>query len=62
MTDETKWITAQEVADHLRISLPLVRRETRYGRLPHRKLGRLVRYRRDEIDAWANAQQRDAVL
>lgn len=45
-------LTAQEVAVLLRVTLGWVYNETRRGRIPHLRLGRYVRYRREALDAW----------
>ena len=45
-------ITAQEVADYLRCSLSTVRRFIGRAEIPHYRLGKLVRFRRSEIDSW----------
>ena len=34
-----------------------VYREVRAGRLPHIRLGRYVRFRRESIDAWLDARE-----
>lgn len=41
------------------MSADWVYREVRAGRLPHIRLGRCVRFRRDSIDAWLDASERD---
>lgn len=45
-------LTAEEVADVLRVTTSWVYAETRAHRLPHVRLGRYVRYRRSAITAW----------
>ena len=35
-----------------------VYREVRAGRMPHIRLGRYVRFRRESIDAWLAARER----
>lgn len=47
-----KLMTANEVADYLQCSLSTVRRLVMRGKIPHFRLGKLVRFRRVEIDAW----------
>ena len=46
---------ADTAADFLGIARRTLWRWTREGRVPHRKLGRMVSYRRDELLAWHNA-------
>jgi excisionase family DNA binding protein len=50
-------MTAREVASYLRCSVSTVRRMVLRGRVPHYRLGRLVRFRRSEIDAWLAVHQ-----
>ena len=45
-------MTAGEVASYLRCSLSTVRRMVRRDMVPHYRLGKLLRFRRSEIDAW----------
>lgn len=46
------WVTAQQVADHLQVSLGWIRKLTQNGVLPHHRIGRRVRYNLAEIDRW----------
>ena len=52
-------LTAADVADMLTISVQEVRRLSREGRLPARKIGKAYRYFRDEIVAWLDEQALD---
>ena len=45
-------MTAGEVASYLHCSLSTVRRMVQRDVVPHYRLGKLVRFRRSEIDAW----------
>ena len=45
-------MTAGEVASYLCCSLSTVRRMVQRDMVPHYRLGKLVRFRRSEIDAW----------
>jgi excisionase family DNA binding protein len=45
-------LTAEEVAELLRVSQAWVYAQTRGRRIPHIRLGRQVRYRRSALDAW----------
>jgi excisionase family DNA binding protein len=49
-------LTAADVADLLNLSVQEVRRLTRTGNLPGRRLGKSYRYFRDEVVAWLNDQ------
>jgi excisionase family DNA binding protein len=45
-------MAAQEVATYLHCSVSTVRRLVRRGKIPHYRLGKMVRFRRREIDNW----------
>lgn len=45
-------LTAEDVAALLGVGTDWIYSETRAGRIPHVKLGRHRRYRRESIDAW----------
>ena len=45
-------MTAREVATYLSCSASTVRRMAASGEMPHYRLGRLVRFRREEVDSW----------
>ena len=48
------------MAEYLGMRTDWVYREVRAGRLPHIRLGRAVRFRRESIDAWREARERAA--
>jgi excisionase family DNA binding protein len=45
-------LTAEEVAALLQVTCSWVYAQTRRRRIPHLRLGRYVRYRREALDAW----------
>ena len=47
-----KLLTADDVAELMRVTRAWVYAETRRNALPHLRLGRYVRYRRSAIEAW----------
>ena len=49
-------LTTSEVAELLNMGIQEVRRLTREGRLPARRIGKSYRYFRDEIVAWLDLQ------
>ena len=51
-TADDKLLTADDVADLMRVTRAWVYAETRRNAIPHLRLGRYVRYRRAAIDAW----------
>jgi excisionase family DNA binding protein len=48
-------MTMQEVAQYLQCSLSTVRRWVGRGVLPHYRMGRMIRFRRAELDRWLEA-------
>ena len=50
-------LVAGEVAELLAVPESWVREQTRSGALPHLRLGRYVRYRREAILTWLEAQE-----
>jgi excisionase family DNA binding protein len=51
-------LTADEVGGLLRVPTSWVYAETRAGRLPHVRVGRYRRYRREAIEAWIEQMER----
>lgn len=50
-TAASKWLTQEEAADYLGVSIPTIKNYRSKG-LPFYKVGSLVRLKREEIDAW----------
>lgn len=50
-------LSATEVAELLTVPVTWVREATRAGQLPHLRLGRYVRYERDEVLDWVTQQR-----
>jgi len=46
------YLTANEVADFLRLSEQTIRRYTMKKEIPFHKIGRAVRYKKSEIEQW----------
>ncbi len=55
---EPRLLEVQDVADYLGVRTDRVYREVRAGRLPHIRLGRAVRFRRESIEAWVDSRER----
>ena len=53
-------MTVDEVSEYLRCSVSMVRRLVGRSEIPYFRLGRLVRFRRREIDAWLSGRQEGA--
>ncbi len=47
-------MTSQDVSRYLRCSVTTIRRLASKGEIPHFRLGKLMRFRRSEVDAWLN--------
>jgi len=48
-------LDVQEVADFLKLSERTVRRKMARGAIPYVKIGRVVRFRREQLDEWLTA-------
>lgn len=53
MTD--RLLTADEAAELLGVQVSWLRQQTRAGNVPHVRLGRYVRYDRDDLAAWVES-------
>lgn len=50
-------LTADEVAEQLRVGKSFIYDQARAGHLPHVRVGRYVRFHQDDLDAWIDAQR-----
>jgi excisionase family DNA binding protein len=57
----SRLLEAEDVADYLGMRTDWVYREVRAGRLPHIRLGRAVRFRRQSIEAWLESNERGSL-
>lgn len=48
MDDE--WLTIKEAAERLKLSVAVIRKYIRLGKLPHYRQGRIVRLKRSDVD------------
>lgn len=46
------WLTPPDAARYVGVALGTMRNWTSGGRIPYVRRGRVVRYHRDELDAW----------
>lgn len=51
-----RYLTPEDVATRLGVSISWVRKRSADGTLPHRKVGRYLRFIPSEIDAWVEKQ------
>ena len=56
----SRLLEVEDVANFLGMRTDWVYREVRAGRLPHIRLGRAVRFRRESIEAWIQSRERGA--
>lgn len=56
--DSRLLLTAEEVAAMLGMGVDWVWEQARRGRIPHVKLGRFRRFRREAIEQWLREQER----
>lgn len=52
MTDRDRWLSVEEIADHLGISRETVYRWLDKKRIPAHRVGKLWKFRAPEVDAW----------
>jgi excisionase family DNA binding protein len=57
MIPQDFFLTPDEAAAILRVPLSWLYRRTSKNQIPHRKLGRHLRFSRDELLLWANAHR-----
>jgi excisionase family DNA binding protein len=57
----SRLLEAEDVADYLGMRTGWVYREVRAGRLPHIRLGRAVRFRRESIEEWLESHERGSL-
>lgn len=55
MASEEQWVAVDEVARHLRVGKDSVYRWVEARGLPAHRVGRLLRFRLSEVDAWVRA-------
>lgn len=48
------WVTTQQAAAHLGISQSFIFKACAAGSIPHAKIGRALRFRLSDLDAWAS--------
>lgn len=58
VADESEFLTAEEVADYLRIPLSTVYKLTQDQKLPAFKVGKHWRYKKRSIQDWIDLQER----
>ncbi len=60
--DAYRLLDADDIAAYIGMTTDWIYREVRAGRMPHIRLGRYVRFRRESIDAWLKASERGGTI
>lgn len=55
MGSDERWVGVDDVATHLGVGKDSIYRWVESRSLPARKVGRLLRFKLSEVDAWVNA-------
>lgn len=51
-TPEDRWLSVEEIADHLGVTKDSIYRWIERRRLPAHKVGKLWKFKKDEVDEW----------
>ena len=57
-----KFLTVSDLAQYLRIKPATIYAMVESRKIPHYKIGRLIRFKKDEIDQWLEMQKRGDVV
>ncbi len=52
MTSTEKWLSVEEISDHLGISKETVYRWLDRGKIPSNRIGKLWKFKASEVDEW----------
>ena len=55
ITDE-KLLTKQDIANYLNVSIKMIDRKVSMNEIPYLKIGRLVRFDKEKVRAWAEGK------
>ncbi len=55
MNPVEKWLSVEEIADHLKISKETVYRWLEKGRIPAHRVGKQWRFKPSEVDEWVKS-------
>ena len=59
--DKAALISVEQLADELGVAVRYVRRIIAERRIPYVKVGHLIRFERDEVDRWVEANRVNAL-
>ena len=52
-----RWMTVEDVAEYLQLSMDMIYKMAQQGKLPASKIGAQWRFKREEIDKWVKSQR-----
>jgi excisionase family DNA binding protein len=58
---EREFLTIDELSEYLNLKRSTLYSLVESGELPHYRVGRLVRFKRDDIDQWMEAHRKEAI-
>ena len=53
--EHEKWVSLEEIAEHLGISKDTIRSWIKKDVIPYRRIGKLYKFRISEVDAWVDS-------
>jgi len=54
-SEQNRWLSAEEIAQHLGVSIDTIYRWIAGRGMPAHKVGRLWKFKTDEVDKWVQA-------
>lgn len=55
MSDIERWMSLEEIANHLGVSKDTIRAWIKKDTIPYHKVGRLYKFRASEVDNWVES-------
>lgn len=52
-----RWMTVENVAEYLQLSMDMIYKMAQQGKLPASKIGVQWRFKREEVDQWVKSQR-----
>lgn len=52
-----RWMTVEDVAQYLQLSMDMIYKMAQQGKLPASKIGAQWRFKREEVDKWVKSQR-----
>ena len=52
-----RWMTVEDVAEYLQLSMDMIYKMAQQGKLPASKIGAQWRFKREEVDKWVKSQR-----